>query len=908
MAEWNKEDNPYYFKPLPETSEVPDLESANICNQEKVAQNIYNLISDPENKQGLTIGLEGPYGSGKSTIISILLKLIRGEKIENDCEDKDSERSESEEDSNSKTSENDEQGKSNPANAKVETENKTPENIGDHLKKVEIYPFYFDAWAHEGDILRKVFLLELIQQLKPNSENKKESLEKLEKLEKELKKNKIKTETTNGPTFLGYFSIFLTFIVALSAGVLSGTASSVELFGSGNKWNLFNFTLGLCFSIIICFLFLFIILKILSPQNASSLFNSTERSKTISRNPEKCSYDFQEIFKEIYNLFIGEEQEARLVIIIDNIDRISPEKFSELWETLQIFFQNRNPTVNNADCKFDRIWTIVPYDESGLEKKFNSETKFGELNTNIRNFLLKTFQLSYEVPKLLISDWISNCRMLLNESFKGDYWTSELKNEIVSAIEFVWEDKKNPPTFRDLKIFVNNIGILRNNSHGCVTLSAITYYVIKKHMEKIKSTEIIKGIVENKIPSQSESYFFENREMRGSLSGILYSTCPKKGEELLLNEKFEEIFNNGNLENFNNLKESFHIAFPSRFKDFVSKKDFSRLSHVLILAQIWKTHDFFDENTKTVLFNILESSIVRLQNINWGDVANGYENKNIEIIFANFPQVKEIFIQKVVKSFSDYTLVPKNAPENVKFLNEITKCSEKYHQISKKTYNSLLNLIINNNIHSLPEKIAPEKSIIDDISQSCRKPIDQTTGKRIIYQLFNISKIVNETNIPYDLEDIKAAIVTGISNFESNLLWYLKFSLILSKHEDINIFKYVFEIPVLYKQGETAINGNQGIEINICLFFLNLLDKNKYLNKNSINNPIGFTETSRAIYAFFQEHNQTNIIRTYNLLQEIFMVEYIYPLLNCKGPYIEGLKKVIELNRPDLITVGKSPA
>lgn len=43
---------------------------------ENIAENLYGLISD-SNTPGLTIGLEGKWGSGKSTVIKILSEKLK---------------------------------------------------------------------------------------------------------------------------------------------------------------------------------------------------------------------------------------------------------------------------------------------------------------------------------------------------------------------------------------------------------------------------------------------------------------------------------------------------------------------------------------------------------------------------------------------------------------------------------------------------------------------------------------------------------------------------------------------------------------------------------------------------------------------------------------------------------------
>lgn len=69
---------------------------------ERIADKLYEIIS-AESSEGMTVGLEGEWGAGKSTVIRLLQEKL-----------------------------------------KVERQDKT-------------FVFYIDAWEHEGDHLRRVF-------------------------------------------------------------------------------------------------------------------------------------------------------------------------------------------------------------------------------------------------------------------------------------------------------------------------------------------------------------------------------------------------------------------------------------------------------------------------------------------------------------------------------------------------------------------------------------------------------------------------------------------------------------------------------------------------------------------------------------------------------------------------------
>lgn len=86
---------------------IEDNEDLITGPHKEIAENIYSLISKEE--MGATIGIEGKWGSGKSTLVNLILKKIR--------------------------------------------------------ENSSITEVYFDAWAHEGNALRTAFLMKMAEDL-----------------------------------------------------------------------------------------------------------------------------------------------------------------------------------------------------------------------------------------------------------------------------------------------------------------------------------------------------------------------------------------------------------------------------------------------------------------------------------------------------------------------------------------------------------------------------------------------------------------------------------------------------------------------------------------------------------------------------------------------------------------------
>ena len=264
----------YRFKLLEETSATEDLLEGKPHQRiaDALYQSIYGVGSD-----GITIGLEGGWGAGKSTVISLFKAKIKSE-IENG----------------------------------------------------ETYFFYFDAWEHEGDPLRRIFLEELIEQVSNNSKNNGKLKSVKEVISKRRKK--IKTETQQTATWFGKS-------LALSA-LITPLVSAAPLF-------VMIINLGLI---------VFIRIKEKKKNGGLKIFmrdilthdkwaflqgeTNTEISQEISEEEERSSVEFERFFDQIVKLIL-KDKDSKLLIVVDNLDRINRQDALKIWSTLQTYLQRR---------------------------------------------------------------------------------------------------------------------------------------------------------------------------------------------------------------------------------------------------------------------------------------------------------------------------------------------------------------------------------------------------------------------------------------------------------------------------------------------------------------------------------------------------------------------------------------
>ena len=145
---------------------------------ERIADKLYEIIS-AESSEGMTVGLEGEWGAGKSTVIRLLQEKL-----------------------------------------KAERQDKT-------------FVFYIDAWEHEGDYLRRVFLEMLIARLKKWRSWSEDVIKKLDDIADRITSKKVSktVEHSSRMTGFGKKVAFAALLVPLGASLLTVFAERIT-----TKW------------------------------------------------------------------------------------------------------------------------------------------------------------------------------------------------------------------------------------------------------------------------------------------------------------------------------------------------------------------------------------------------------------------------------------------------------------------------------------------------------------------------------------------------------------------------------------------------------------------------------------------------------------------------------------------------
>lgn len=457
---------------------------------QRVADAVAGMIESAE-VGGKAIGLEGGWGSGKSTVVRFL---------------------------------------------------------SERFSKNEDYTVVlFDAWAHEGDPLRRTFIESIVSELSEYGWADKDTWkEKLEELANRRKKTR--TLITPNATVFGTLSAISLLLIPLglaltNAGLRQGVTLDVEL-----PINWF-FTLGLLLVLSPFWVLLIRTIQVLFeqrrfPRLSDYAFVTNEavsetHTETIE-TPEPTSIEFDDYFSDLMAESLSKEP-RRLLLVLDNLDRVDSETALSIWGTLQTFLHDRD---HDSETWYKQLWVVVPYDPIRIRKLWNQpeEQKLtgddeqgkngtSEARRTTESFLDKSFQVRFHVAPPVLSDWKSFLYELVEKALPGHI---KDRHVVYRVFDHCRARDGDPPTPRELKLYVNQIGAIHRQWQHKFPIGHIAFFVLtrKEHhrfIDALRDGDLPKDEDRRLLDDESEDH-----DLTSSLAGLAYNVKAAKGLELLL--------------------------------------------------------------------------------------------------------------------------------------------------------------------------------------------------------------------------------------------------------------------------------------------------------------------------------------------------------------------------------------
>lgn len=497
-------DKGYNFKILNE--DVANCDLFEDQTHERVSKNLFKIIQSSE--KGVTIGLEGAWGAGKSTVIKLLKDKFK------------------------------------------EQENE------------KILFFMFDAWAHDGDPLRRIFLESFIREIDPEEKN-----EDLKVIKEKItgRKKIVEVKARKSTSRLGKYLSLSALLIPLGSAFLGKVTygSLVSPWSEGASQINLLFFLGLNFCLAPLWILIFWCFKgdrDLNKKISWEFFTTDTRedyTQDITEDGERTSIEFEEHFKSIIEKSIESGLIDKCIVVIDNLDRITPEHAKNIWSTLQTFFQRRS-SADGKPSWADKLWFLIPFDHQGFLNIWEHSN-----NGNVgSSFLKKCFQLIAEVPMPVMSGWAKYANAVIRDGL-SDWPSFELEKAVEIYIRYAGKLEQSP-TPRDMKVFANQLGLLGSMWGANISVESMCLYVLIK--EKLNSNEIRQALIDGTLLNLYQTDNSE-QQLLSEIAGLLFGVESSKGIQLLLGPEIQSAFREGDGEKLYQLSiqhpEAFWIVYQA---------------------------------------------------------------------------------------------------------------------------------------------------------------------------------------------------------------------------------------------------------------------------------------------------------------------------------------------------------
>ncbi len=412
----------------------------------------------------------------------------------------------------------------------------------------DVYIFEFDAWIYENDPIRRSFLEAFVKFLSQKGV----SLTTEEKWEDPLdrirrQKEKHKVERTPVLTLEGrWFAASLLFF-----------AIGLRLAGHDNFHSEGEIYFSSFVTILIASPFLVPIIswllrrfsndeKIRKRDMLSVFVNKTTDTviNEVTKTPDPTAIEFQKLFSDILADIGKNNKKAKIIIVIDNLDRLPEDKAQAMWSTMRSFFIGRD---GNHD-HFENVWAVVPIDQGAVYYMY-ADQGHKDPEKRAKAYIEKTFEIVFNLGPPVLSDWedfmVSMGQEAFSELVSEDEWRKVALLYDVYLNEKAGEERnrtqREAVTPRKIISLINAIGSTYRLNPEFNILVIAFYCIFQDEIE-----EHIKNITQDfKYPTATG--ILGRKDWRQYVAAIYFNTDPDTAMQVLLEDPLANSLRDGDV-------------------------------------------------------------------------------------------------------------------------------------------------------------------------------------------------------------------------------------------------------------------------------------------------------------------------------------------------------------------------
>lgn len=149
----------------------------------------------------------------------------------------------------------------------------------------------------------------------------------------------------------------------------------------------------------------------------------------------------------------------KLIVVIDNMDRLPNEKLKKLWSMIHVFANNE---------QMENVWIVIPYDEQQLKKVIGDDYK---------QYIRKTIPVTISVGEPIVSD----VRDVFDGLYKKAFGETETNISYIRAL-FTYTNKRY--SIRDVIYFLNSMVTICRQFPNFSLVSVALYVVLEEEIKE----------------------------------------------------------------------------------------------------------------------------------------------------------------------------------------------------------------------------------------------------------------------------------------------------------------------------------------------------------------------------------------------------------------------------------------
>ncbi|CAM2139585.1 KAP NTPase domain-containing protein [Pararobbsia alpina] len=334
--------------------------------------------------------------------------------------------------------------------------------------------FTYDAWVHSGEGLRRAFLVALVENFKATgwipkgSTAEKDWDDRLMQMAGKRKRVEKKVSPTLSKRTRVGISLGLT-AVFMAPVFYKCLASIFE------NWPIDRLAL---LSICVAVILFFVILRLgVADLQALLSRSSLEDITDTTTDPDPTSVEFQDAFGKLMSQCLIDSR--KLVIVVDNLDRVESDELRQVWTLLRSFLDN---SAFRRKEWFQRLWLLVPVAEQSLLDDAGASA----------GVLDKVFQVRMSLPHPMLRSWKEFLATRLQLSFgaPGEQNAPIIARMFHSVLE------SGAPMPRDIVLFVNELVALHIERGGDIPLATLAAYLLSRRATRARLWDVPQSIAQ----------------------------------------------------------------------------------------------------------------------------------------------------------------------------------------------------------------------------------------------------------------------------------------------------------------------------------------------------------------------------------------------------------------------------